>query len=111
LISSRPRAAVYLTGYAIECILKALLIASTPPQHQAGVLQSFRGRTAHDLLWLRDQLAQKRVRLPVAVAREFAYLAGWSVDVRYDPGPGDREDARRFIRSAQVVLAWADGRM
>ena len=27
---SRPRAAIYLTGYAVECILKALLLISTP---------------------------------------------------------------------------------
>jgi len=29
---SRPRAAIYPTGYAIECILKTLLLMSTPPE-------------------------------------------------------------------------------
>ena len=29
---NRPRAAIYLTGYAVECILKALIVTSTPSQ-------------------------------------------------------------------------------
>lgn len=35
---SRPRAAIYLSGYAVECILKALLLVSTPVGQGAAVL-------------------------------------------------------------------------
>jgi HEPN domain-containing protein len=108
---NRPKGAVYLTGYAVECILKALILVITPSNARTGILKSFRGALAHDLLWLRAQLLHRHIVFPLAVARELAYVASWSVDLRYEPGPGDREDAQRFIASARAVLRWADGRM
>ena len=39
----RPAAAVYLTGYSVECILKALLLESVPRGQRPGLLSSFRG--------------------------------------------------------------------
>jgi len=107
----RPKAAIYLTGYAVECILKALILTVTPAAGRLGVLRSFRGAAAHDLLWLRARLAERHVGVPGPVAKELAYVASWSVDLRYEPGPGDREDARRFILSARSILDWADGRL
>jgi hypothetical protein len=56
---SRPRAAVYLTGYAVECILKALLLFSTPAGERTNVLATFRGGVAHNIDWLRGRLIQR----------------------------------------------------
>lgn len=106
-----PKPAVYLTGYAVECILKALLIVVTPARSRGETVASFRGALAHDLLWLRDRLGARKVRPPLAESRELTYLSSWSTDLRYEPGPGDREDAERFLRAARIVIKWADGRM
>jgi hypothetical protein len=108
---SRPRAAIYLTGYAVECILKALLLVSTPVGERAAVLATFRGAIAHNIEWLRDRLVQRIGRLPIVENRQISLVSSWSVDLRYEPGPGDREDAEAFLASAESILAWADGRM
>jgi hypothetical protein len=107
----RPKAAVYLAGYAIECMLKALLVVVTPLPERRDVLRSFRSAQGHDLQWLGDRLRANRVSIPIAVLKELAYVASWSVDLRYEPGPGDRDDAQRFIGSTTSILNWADGRM
>jgi HEPN domain-containing protein len=46
--ASRPQAAIYLAGYAVECILKALLIRSTPARGRATLLATFHGAIAHN---------------------------------------------------------------
>jgi hypothetical protein len=107
----RPAAAIYLTGYAVECMLKALLLMATPARHRAEAVKSFRGALAHDLLWLRDRLGSAKVRFPAVESKELVYLSSWSTEMRYEPGPGDAEEAARFIRAARVVVKWADGRM
>lgn len=108
---SRPRAAVYLTGYAVECILKALLLVSTPVGERADVLTTFYGGIAHNIDWLREQLVRRIGRLPVGEARHVSLVSSWSTDLRYEPGPGDREDAEAFLVAAESLLAWADGKM
>jgi len=107
----RPKGAVYLTGYAVECILKSLLLATTPRSERGEVLRLFRGAGAHDIIWLKSQLAARGVVVPPGVASELAYVATWSVELRYQPGAGDRDEARRFLRASRAVVAWADGRM
>ena len=52
-----------------------------------------------------DQIARR------AEARELAYVSSWSVNLRYEPGRGVEEDARRFIGSTRIILKWADGRL
>ncbi len=107
----RAKAAIYLTGYASECTMKALLLAVTATSQKEQMLHSFRGAIAHDLVWLRGRLRVAGVSPPALVAKEMAYVASWSVDLRYEPGPGDREDAQRFIASTRMVLEWADKRI
>lgn len=106
----RYNAAVYLTGYAVECILKALLISVTPVGERQPTVRSFRGGLAHDLRWLRAQLGRRGVLVPPAQAKELAYVSSWSVNLRYEPGAGVEEDARRFLVATRVIVQWADGR-
>jgi HEPN domain len=108
---SRPRAAIYLTGYAVECIFKALLLVVTPVGPRAEVLATFRGAVAHNIDWLRDRLVQRIGRLPVNENRHVSQVISWSTDLRYEPGPGDRDDAEAFLASADAILSWANGRM
>src|SRR3954469_25454032 len=78
---NRPRAAIYLTGYAVECILKALLLMSTPAGERLDVLATFRGAVAHNIDWLRDRLVQRIGRLPVNENRHVSLLSSWSTDL------------------------------
>jgi hypothetical protein len=108
---SRPRAAIYLTGYAVECILKALLLVNVPIGERPEMLATFRGAIAHNIEWLRNRLVQRIGRLPVGESRHILLVSSWSTDLRYEPGPGDVEDARAFLTAAQSILVWANGRM
>lgn len=107
----RPHAAIYLTGYAVECILKALLLQSTPAGKRSEVLATFRGAIAHNIDWLRERVVSRLGRLPVNAARPIAFVSSWSTDLRYEPGPGDPEDAETFVAAAASILSWANGRM
>lgn len=111
LAIDRPRASVYLAGYAVECILKALLLSSSPAGERAAVLATFGGAGAHNIGWLRDRVVARCGRLPVGVARPVSLVGSWSTDLRYEPGPGDRGDAEAFLAATAVILKWADGRM
>lgn len=108
---SRPRAAIYLTGYAVECILKALLLTATPANERADVLASFRGPIAHNIDWLRERLVIRIGRFPVEENRFVSVVCSWSTDLRYEPGPGDVDDAKSFLTAAESILNWANGRM
>jgi HEPN domain-containing protein len=108
----RRNAAVYLAGYAVECILKALIVTSTPARDRSAATTSFRGAGGHDLLRLRQRLAGDRgVHIPPRLAQSFSLVVSWSVDLRDEPGPGDRDDAEAFIAAARAIVAWADGRI
>jgi HEPN domain-containing protein len=108
---SRPRAAIYLAGYAVECILKALLLVRTPEREREQLRSSFRGTIAHSIIWLREQLVRRIGRLPVGEARNLSLVSSWSTDLRYEPGPGDPEDAEAFLEATRSILVWADGRI
>jgi len=107
----RAPAAIYLTGYAVECIAKALLVSITPAKEREALIQSFRGGRGHDLTWIRARLAERGCDLPRNIARDWAYVSSWSVDLRYQPGPGDLEEAVQFVKVARVIVDWADRRM
>ena len=46
--AARTTAAVYLAGYSVECIIKALILSVVPEAQHSEVLVLFRGARAHD---------------------------------------------------------------
>ena len=105
--------AVYLAGYGVECIFKALILESLPARSQAETKRTFRGRLAHDLYWLRDlYLGETRGRktLPVEVVRAFVLVADWSTELRYIPLSIDAEETDAFLQAVKVIAKWAVGR-
>ncbi len=112
LEGSRTTGAIYLAGYAVECILKALLISTVPDSRRAEVVASFRGSRAHDYNWLRDQYRhQGGATFPPPVAQCFALVNTWSTDLRYKPGITLMSEAEAFLRAAEAIIQWADGRL
>lgn len=99
--------AVYIGGYAVECALKAVLLARTPRARHQTVKETFRGQLAHNFDWLREQLRKRGVRLPVEVSENLGKVDWWRTDLRYQPGQIDADEAEAFLDAAEVVVQWA----
>ena len=112
LQAGRMLGAVYLAGYCVECLLKALILCQVPAGKREQVREQFRGGKAHDFVWLRDMYrVHKGPNLPPDVVEAFSEVAIWDTDLRYEPGTVADDDAIAFLRAAEVIRVWADGRM
>ncbi|QEH38727.1 HEPN domain protein [Aquisphaera giovannonii] len=104
--------AVYLAGYTVECILKALILNAVPPGRVTEVLQLFRGNHAHDFEWLKALYRRHQgATLPPDVRRAFTLVNEWSTDMRYSPEHMRGADAERFLSGVDAILKWAEERM
>ncbi len=112
LEAGRTTGAVYLAGYGVECILKALLLAHVPVTTRSAVFKSFRGARAHDPQWLREEY--RRIGgppPPTGVAQAFTFVSVWTTDLRYGPSVKSQRDAERFHRACDLIIGWATGRL
>ncbi len=104
--------AVYLVGYGVECLLKALVLASVPVAKQAAVLATFRGNRAHDFEWLRNLYRENGgAALPRAINTQFTLVNDWSTALRYEPATYRSDEAEKFLVAAAAIIRWADGRL
>jgi HEPN domain-containing protein len=104
--------AVYLAGYGVECILKALVLADLAPAARTAMLDSFRGARAHDYEWLRTQYLQNGgARFPREITKAFTLVNDWSTDLRYLPRTSRTEEAVGFLSAAERIIRWVDGRL
>jgi HEPN domain-containing protein len=103
---------VYLAGYGVECILKALILEGKPARTRRMALQGFRGGRAHDFEWLRaEYVTGGGAAFPPEVNRHFAFVNSWSTDLRYMPKTVPPDDADRFLKAANEIIAWASKRL
>ena len=104
--------AVYLAGYGIECILKALVLVGVSAGARPDTLKSFRGGKAHEYEWLRSlYLTNGGARFPREITRHFTLVSDWSTDLRYTPRSVRPEEADAFLTAAVAIIRWADGRI
>lgn len=104
--------AVYLAGYGVECMLKALILSVTPPSQDQAAVESFRGKAGHRYDILRARYLKKRgASIPRHVGRAFALVETWSTELRYSPAEIKEREAREFLNAAKVIMEWADGRL
>ena len=104
--------AVYLAGYAVECMLKALILNGLTKTKQATTMKSFRGSKAHDFDWLREQyLLNGGARFPANIARSFTLVNDWSTDLRYIPKNLKTKDIDEFLKAAEEITLWISGRL
>jgi hypothetical protein len=113
LEEGRTTGAVYLAGYAVECILEALILAViAQPGKRREMLKSFRGSRAHDFGWLKAiYIDNGGATFPAQVAKKFARTNLWSTELRYQPGTIRCREARNMLDAAEGILEWADGRL
>ena len=108
--AGRSTGAVYLAGYCVECVLKALILAVVPAGREADVLRTFRGGAAH--AYDHHQYQQEGgAPVPADVLRHFVRVNTWAVDMRYRPGTIEESEVRLFFESVTEVIRWADGRL
>lgn len=107
-------ASVYLAGYTVECILKALILASDRPKTDPDeTLREFIGAGArsHNFEHLREQLRRRSVRFPQNVLTAFAKVRWWQTDLRYSTLRVESEAAEDFLHAVAQIWAWANGRL
>jgi hypothetical protein len=110
--AGRTTGAIYLAGYGVECILKALVLNSTPETKQLEMISSFRGRTGHDFGWLRNEYVNRTgLSIPGSISRLLMRVNSWAVDLRYQPGNLKNAEVDLFVNAANEVIRWADGRL
>ncbi len=103
--------AVYLAGYGIECILKALVLMAVPAGARPDTLKSFRGNKAHEYEWLRSlYLTNGGARFPREVTQHFTLVNDWSTDLRYTPRSVRADEAEAFLGAAEAIIEWAKER-
>jgi hypothetical protein len=108
----RTTAAMYLAGYSVERMLKALILSTRLGRHHARILESFKGSKAHDFQWLRDTyLKHGGPSFRREISRSFIIVGTWSTALRYEPGMRRRTVAREFLEAAQKIIRWGDERL
>ena len=109
---SRSLGAVYLAGYAVECVLKALILSLADEHEQADVIAEFRGGRAHDLTWLKALYREAGgAAFPRGVAEAFVVVDTWGTELRYSPRVQYPGDADAFFRAVDTILGWANERI
>jgi hypothetical protein len=92
--------------------MKALLIEATPRVRRADLVNSFRGKKAHDFEWLQHEYRTlKAPPIPQVIHEQFVLVSTWSTDFRYRPGIIEAVDAEDFLKAAEAIIDWADGRI
>jgi hypothetical protein len=101
----RNTAAVYLAGYAVECILKALLLSRLAPGARRDAIKSFRGSKAHDFEWLKTKYIKSGgSHFPKDLTKALLLINTWNTDLRYQAVMVPPGEAEAFLISAKTVL-------
>jgi len=112
LAGDRTTGAVYLAGYAVECALKVLILSATPAAAHAQALAGFRTKRGHDHERLRSLYFKKGgARFPPDIAQHFAFVNGWTTDLRYQTKKIPMDDAEDFLESTTLILEWVKRRL
>jgi HEPN domain-containing protein len=104
--------AVYLSGYAVECGLKALILRRTPPNRFELVVRMLTkaGAKGHDFQYLLEILTKKPIScsIPRDVAKAFKNVRIWSTDLRYEVAQIQTNIAALFMVNCESVLQWTE---
>lgn len=99
--------ATYLAGYAVECSLKALLLARTPRRAWHSVERAFQGKGGHNLERLKALLERRGVSFETQLVQHLRIVSTWNTDLRYEVGKIPEVDAQRFVDAVREILKWS----
>lgn len=111
LANDYTNASTYLAGYAVECMLKALILKNTPVKFHKAVVESFRGKGGHNFETLKHLLTQRGVVFPKVISAALGRVAHWTTDLRYEPRKLRYTEADDFMKATEQIVRWAEGRL
>lgn len=112
LSMKRHNAAVYLSGYVVECSLKCLLISVTPVLQRGKLVESFRGGWAHDYEVLVSRYYKNGgASFPQNIHRAMSAVSDWTTTMRYDPKMIQPKAARQFIEAVRTIYTFMETRL
>ncbi len=113
--AERALATIYLAGYCVECMLKALILTQAGKDKKEEVLGSFRGSGAHNIDRLMAMYENYGGPRPSKKDKEltgaFLLAGSWDTNLRYESGTKPLKDATKFLDAVERVWTWADGRL
>lgn len=84
-LSTRGHEVVYLSGYVVECSLKALLLTQYPRKKHPELVEWFKTEVKHNLERLRAELIDKGVNFPKGQTADLKLVhSRWYSEMRYD---------------------------
>jgi hypothetical protein len=100
--------AMYLGGYGLECSLKALILASTPPNRRRELMEeTFRGQLAHNLDHLTYLIVRNGISIPAKIRTGLRRcFTIWYVELRYETGRRPATECRTLLDTAEQVWVW-----
>ncbi|WP_052560579.1 HEPN domain-containing protein [Gemmata sp. SH-PL17] len=115
LDAARTTAAMYLGGYCVECMWKALIVTQAGKSKKDEVLELFAGSKAHNFDWLRSLYDKYGGPPPPKRDKELTnalvVVASWGTHLRYHPGTMPEDTAKEFLDAVRLVRKWADERL
>jgi HEPN domain-containing protein len=103
LKADQPTGAVYLAGYVVELMLKALNLANTPANQRESLPEDLK-RIGHNTVRLLELYQHKGgSRPPPNVVRALTLVGDWSSEIRYDPREVPLQEAERFLKAVDKV--------
>ena len=107
LKNRRTNGSIYLAGFAVECILKALIMSNSTRREREKLGVALKQDFGHDLEALRKEAGRRGIHMNREVMVEFRRLAAWDNNMRYSAGVQTTEDAKALLGAAEVVIEWA----
>ncbi len=104
----RHDGAMYLAGFAVECLFKAVILANSTPGQRTRLAARLKSEIGHDLDGLRKELARRSLHLGEHEREAFVQVNTWDNNQRYDSRVQSRVDAEAVFAAAETLFAWAD---
>lgn len=103
---------IYLSGYVVECCLKALLLSQIPSEKHDAMIEDFKKAKlyGHDLEKYRREVQRQMGtfstirRIQVGIVR-----SKWTSEMRYSSKRYDRKEAEFVFEAAREIYHWTQG--
>lgn len=110
LDAGRTNGCIFLAGFAVECLLKAVILTNSTPRERPELLVRLKEDFGHNVVRLRQEAARRGVHPGEAERSAFRTLTGRENDIRYDARVQSLQIARRVFEAATTLSRWAEGK-
>ena len=101
---------IYLSGYVLECSLKALVLSNTPLKQHEKMIERFKADIKHDLEKLRLLLHEKGIEITKKNLTHFRQVFRiWNSEMRYEAKPREKLVAESIVAATESLADWIAG--